>query len=221
VKIQLKSPFATAIAMSVGLVVLLGYFFGANAAGEITTLGWIRDFFLRGAVLLAAMALLVGIANLSSVHAGKIRTKKNAGYSLVLLVAMFTTILIGLVDIVRMYLSGSPNFTWIQWVFTHIQLPVETSLMAILAVTLTYAAARLLGRRMTIFSALFTLVLLLLLLGAVPQFYDKVPMLADLRAWIINVPAVAGGRGILLGVALGTIATGIRILMGSDRPYRG
>lgn len=220
-KIQLKSPFTTAIAMSVGLVVLLGYFFGTNAAGEPTTLGWIRDFFLRGAVLLAAMALLVGVANLASVHAAKIRTKKEAGYSLILLVAMFTTILVGLVDIVRMYLSGSPNFTWIQWVFTHIQLPVETSLMAILAVSLTYAAARLLGRRMTIFSVLFTLVLLLLLLGAVPQFYAKVPMLADMRNWIINVPAVAGGRGILLGVALGTIATGIRILMGSDRPYRG
>ncbi len=219
-KIQLKSPFTTAIAMSVGMVVLLGYFFGTNAAGETTTLGWIRDFFLRGGVLLAAMALLVGIANLTSVHAEKIRTKKGSGYSLILLISLFATILVGLVDIIRMYLNGSPNFSWIQWAFTNIQLPIETSLMAVLAISLTYAAARLL-RRMTLFSALFTLVLLLLLLGAIPLFSETVPMLADARSWIINVPVVAGGRGILLGVALGTIATGIRILIGADRPYRG
>jgi hypothetical protein len=221
VKLQFKSPFITAIAMSFGLVVLLGYFFGSNAAGEPTTLGVLRDFFLRGAVLLAAMALLVGIANLASVHAEKIQKKKQGGYSLILLVAMFATILVGLVDIIRIYTVGNRNLTWLQWVFTYIQLPVETSLMAVLAISLTYAAARLLGRRMTVFSVLFSLVLLLLLLGAVPQFYDSLPFLGDVRTWIINVPAVGGGRGILLGVALGTIATGIRILMGSDRPYRG
>ena len=44
-KIKFKSPFTTAIAISFGLVVLLGYFFGTNAAGEPTTLGILRDFF--------------------------------------------------------------------------------------------------------------------------------------------------------------------------------
>jgi hypothetical protein len=33
------------------------------------------------------------------------------------------------------------------------------------------------------------------------------------------VPTLAGVRGILLGVALGTIATGLRVLMGAERPY--
>jgi hypothetical protein len=32
---------------------------------------------------------------------------------------------------------------------------------------------------------------------------------------------MAGARGILLGVALGTVATGLRILIGADRPYGG
>jgi hypothetical protein len=30
---------------------------------------------------------------------------------------------------------------------------------------------------------------------------------------------MAGARGILLGVALGTVATGLRVLLGIDRPY--
>lgn len=220
-KIQFKSPFSVALAISFGLVVILGYFFGTNADGDPTMLGILRDFFLKGAALLAAMALLVGITNIAMVHTGKIQKRKNAGYSIILLVAMAVTMLVGVIDIFRMYISGEPNFGWTQWIFTNVQLPIETSLMAILAISLTLAVARLSGRRVTVFSIIFTVVVLVLLVSAIPQFTDKAPLLGDLRAWVIKVPALGGARGILLGVALGTIATGIRILMGSDRPYRG
>ena len=33
--------------------------------------------------------------------------------------------------------------------------------------------------------------------------------------------ASGGARGILIGVALGTLTTGLRILFGADRPYGG
>jgi hypothetical protein len=93
--------------------------------------------------------------------------------------------------------------------------------MAVLAISLTYAAARLLSRRLNLFSMVFVGVVLLLLIGAAPQIAAQAPLLAEIRNWILRVPALAGARGILLGVALGTIATGIRILTGSDRPYGG
>jgi hypothetical protein len=221
VKIRFKSPISVAIAMSFGLVVLLGYFFGTNPAGEPTLLGILRDFFLKGAVVLSAVALLVGITNLLSVHMDKIKRGKNVGYSTLLLVAMTGTIGIGVFDIARMYIGGETNFQWLQWIFENIQLPIETSLMAILAISLTYAATRLLRRRMTLFAGIFVVTFIIILLGTIPQFAIYLPLLGEFRAWIIQVPAVGGGRGILLGVALGTVATGIRILMGSDRPYRG
>jgi len=207
--------------MSFGLVVLLGYFFGINSAGEPTMLGVLRDYFLRGAVVMSAMALIVGIVNLASVHVSKIQDGDNSIFSLLLLITLGLTTVIGLYDMSRMNINGEPNFQSIQWIFDNIQLPIETSLMAILSISLTYAAARLIGKRMTVFSTIFVGVLLFLLLGAIPQISSKLPLLGDIRAWIIQVPAVAGARGILLGVALGTIATGIRVLMGVDRPYRG
>jgi len=40
-----------------------------------------------------------------------------------------------------------------------------------------------------------------------------------IKDWILDVPALAGARGVLLGVALGTVATGLRVLLGIDRPY--
>jgi hypothetical protein len=45
------------------------------------------------------------------------------------------------------------------------------------------------------------------------------PVLPDIQEWIMAVPAMAGVRGILLGVALGAILTGVRLLLGVERPY--
>ncbi len=219
--LKLKSPVSTAMAIGVGLVVLLGYFFGSDAAGSLTPLGILRNYFLQGAIIWAAVALIVGIANLASVHLNYIRQNTGGGYSFILLLALIVTIGVGLYDILQTHFNQELNFQRMRWVFDYIQLPIETSLMAVLAISLTYAAARLLARRLNLLSVVFVGVVLLLLVGAAPQIAAQAPLLADIRNWILQVPTLAGARGILLGVALGTIATGIRILTGSDRPYGG
>jgi hypothetical protein len=40
------------------------------------------------------------------------------------------------------------------------------------------------------------------------------------RDWLLAVPVSAGARGILLGIALATVVTGVRVLIGQDRSYR-
>ncbi len=219
--LKLKSPVSTSLAIGVGIVVLLGYFFGGDPSGEATTLGLVRAFLLQGAIVWAAVAMLVGIFNLASVHLAKIRSNEEALYSFILLFTLITTLGIGLYDIVETFTQQEINFTRTTWVFNYIQLPIETSLMAVLAISLTYAAARLLARRLNLISVVFMGVVLMLLIGAVPQVAAQATILAEIRQWILRVPTIAGARGILLGIALGTIATGVRILTGSDRPYTG
>jgi hypothetical protein len=107
------------------------------------------------------------------------------------------------------------------WVFTYIQLPIETSLLAVTAVSLTYAAANILRKRMDLFSITFFFIILLVLLGSFSIPSASLPFLDVIRDWIVRVPALGGARGLLLGIALGSITTGIRILMGTDRPYGG
>ena len=53
-------------------------------------------------------------------------------------------------------------------------------------------------------------VVVIVLLGQVP-FFDPLTAVKD---WM-TVPALAGTRGILFGVALGTVVTGLRCLMAS------
>ena len=213
-KIKIKAPISAAIAIGVGIVVLAGYFFPS-----ITD---IRFILLRTGLVLSAVALLVGIINLITVHFKKMGSDdENSGYSLILVISLIITLIVGVIDMVQTFVAGQPNFQMTNWVFTNIQLPIETSLLAVTAVSLTYAAANILRKRMDLFSITFFLVIILVLLGSFSIPPASLPFLHAIRDWIVRVPALGGARGLLLGIALGTITTGIRILMGTDRPYGG
>jgi hypothetical protein len=214
VNIKLNAPVSTAIAIGVGIIVLAGYF--------IPSITNIRFALLRTGLVLAAVALLVGIINLLTVHIKKMGPdNENSGYSLILIIALLLTLVVGIIDMVQSYLFGQANFQMTNWIFTYIQLPIETSLLAVISISLTYAAASILRKRMDFFSIVFFFVVLLVLLGSFSIPPATLPFLHVIRDWIVRVPALGGARGLLLGIALGTITTGIRILMGTDRPYGG
>jgi hypothetical protein len=217
--VKLKGVFSGAIAIACGLLVLAGYFFPKKANGQLTLMSDIRLTLLNWAVILAAFAVLVGIINLLLVHSNKIRTKqKGVAYSAILIIAMLVTFFIGLAA--HFIPSAATLFNDI---FRSVQLPVEASLMAVLAVTLTYAGIRLLRRRRNVLSIIFLVTALLVLFCTAPlPFLGYVPVLSDvIRPFITQVLAAGGARGILLGVALGTLTTGLRIILGADRPYGG
>jgi hypothetical protein len=46
-------------------------------------------------------------------------------------------------------------------------------------------------------------------------------LLGQVRNWLAQVWAAGGARGILMGVALGAVVTGLRVLLAADRPYGG
>ncbi len=201
----MRAPVSAAIAIGVGLVILLGYFI------PVPTLQNVRTTLLDWAVILAAVAAWVGAANLILVHVSRVRSQhESAAFSLVVIVAFVLTVLVGVVL--------TPANAQFQHVVTSIQMPVEASLMAMLAFTLVYAAVRLLRRRANLLSILFIVAAVIFLIldsGLLP--FENVPVLVS---GLVRLP-IAGSRGILLGVALGSLATGIRILLGADRPYSG
>ncbi len=202
-------PITNAIVAAIaGLFVLLGYFFPSIFGGiQSVLIGW--------AIILAAFALLLGILNLALVHWKKANAKDpGGGYSMVLLISLILTL-------VFVGLSG-PTGGLSLWIFNSFQVPVEASLLALLAIILIYSIARLLARRPHWNTILFLVTVVLVLLGTVPLlFVGEIAPLVAVRDWLSQVPAVAGARGLLLGVALGTVATGLRILIGVDRPYGG
>jgi hypothetical protein len=205
----MRTPISTAVAVLVGLLILAGYFI------PVEPLLSLRAMLLQWTVILAAFALLVGVINLFQVHWTKVKTAQPGSfYSFILVLALGLTL-----AVVGYY---GPTSAPSVWIFSYIQVPVEASLMALLTIVLVYAGVRLLHRRLNALTIVFLLTVVVVLLGTAPLlFIGEAPVINLIRDLIVQIPAVAGARGLLLGIALGAIATGLRILMGADRPYGG
>lgn len=198
-----------AFAIAAGAIVLLGYFFPDQ-------LGSLRLLLLDWAVIIAGMAVLVGIYNLAAVQMEKFRAGQKGGtYGILLVVSLLITFGLGLIL--------GPENQYMQLAMNAIVVPVEASLMAILAVTLIYASIRLLRRRVDVMSVVFLVVAVLFLILVMPTPFG--PVLGDriTQASIDFLGMFSGGgaRGLLIGIALGTLLTGLRVLLGVDRPYGG
>lgn len=198
------------VAIVSGIIVLLGYFF------NLPELENLRASLLNWALVLSGVAGLVAILNLIfSVHWKRVRNKHpRKGASLIIIISFGITFLVGI------FLG--PSNAGFQKLVTAVQVPIESSLMAILAITLVIASLKILQRQRNWMGFVFfvSVILFLILNSGVLAFTSEIPILRNLLSAFHQVP-VAGARGILLGVALGSIVTGIRILIGSDRPYNG
>jgi hypothetical protein len=215
----MRAPVAAAIAIGFGLVVLLGYFIPAGSGNQaLDGLLSLRTLFIDWAVTLAAFASLVAILGLVGAHWRKLRARRNPDrYSFFMLAGFVAVFLFGVYSYV---VTG--NVSDFQEVVNALQVPVETSLMAAVAVVLTLASLRLFQRRKGLLPMVFALSVLVFLVlnSGLLASLENVPGIPLLLVGLQTLP-VAGGRGILLGIALGSIMAGLRILLGAERPYSG
>jgi hypothetical protein len=202
-----------AVAAVSGLFVLLGYFIPIDLVPVAFQL---RLLIMQWAVLLAAVGLFVGLANLFSVHWTKVGEQSEGWpYSAILLIFFLITLMVGLVF--------GPDSETVRLLFNYVQLPVEATLSGLLAISLALAGFRIVGYRRDFISVVFVGTAFLVLIGSGPGLIATdgpgFEFFAGLRNWIAQVAAAGGARGILIGVALGSIVTGLRVLLAIDRPY--
>jgi hypothetical protein len=205
----LKRTLPAAVAITVGLAVLAAMFTPYPLLDVIST------YLIDTAVIIAAFALFLGLLNVLRVHGRRIRERQpRRFYSFVLIAAMLLVLTLGLLPIPNQ--PSGPSQPVVRWIFENVQLPIQASLSALLVFFIVTAAYRVLRVR-NAESAVMLAVALIVLGGQVTV--GLVPVLPDLKNWILAVPAMAGVRGILLGVVLGTLLTSIRLLLGVERPY--
>lgn len=179
-----------------------------GATGVLPTDGLARVF-VRIAVVTVALTILIGVLNLLAVNSrriiqGRITAKIN---SMVLILAFFLALAV--------YISNDRITS--QFLLEEVQVPIESALAGLLFFTLVYGAFRLLRERVTPAGILFVLTVEVVLIGALPL--PGFQPLAQVTDWLMRVPVNAGARGILLGIALATLVTGLRVLIGQDRTY--
>lgn len=227
---KLTKLVATLIAVGTGWIVLLGYFLP-----EVELFKSTNQSLLGIASQLAAVVVLVGAINLFLVHTKKL-TGNTPGwfYSLFVLFGLVVVILLNVVapfvapflpaDVV---LGVGPASNANLFIFQYIQSAAGAAIAGLIFFFLVLAGYRVLGRRMTLATFAFVVsgAITLLALAPWPTFLPNPEVYAnttlrDLLRTLTLIPSIAGARGLLLGIALGVVATGLRVLLAQDRPYR-
>jgi hypothetical protein len=197
-----------------GLVTLIGLL--SKRGSDPATLA---DFLTQLAAVTAAVAVVIGILNLIGVHFSRIRhTEHGWPYSLLVLLAAVGVVVLRLLDRAEIWSGDLEGEEISTRVFEAVQVSLESALAGLLVFFLVFAAYRLMRRQVTVWNTLFSVAAVIVLLGWIP--FENTEILGDIRDWMVEVPVSAGARGILIGVGLGTLVVGVRVLIGQDRSFR-
>ncbi len=175
--------------------------------------------------VIAAFAIWLGALNLMKVSGNAVYRKgRGWPYSIVIIAGFLGTVIVGF------FFSGGPRFqepgTPFDWIYQNVYNPLSATMFAVLAFYVASAAYRAFRAR-NLQASLLLLAGFLVMLGRVPVgdritgFLPEGFRLSDLADWIMNVPNTAGQRAIMIGIALGTVSTSLRLILGIERSHLG
>ncbi|PJF30585.1 MAG: hypothetical protein CUN51_07185 [Candidatus Thermofonsia Clade 1 bacterium] len=219
---RLRPLAALLVALTIGIAVLtlLGLEPVATLPAELNqTLSAFSQLLIQIVAVIGAIALLLGVVNLMRFHAEQLRKFPRGLYSLILLVTLLGVLIVRALERGGVLRVGDGEAPALSLTLLDVaQVAVESALASLLFFALVYGAVRLMRRRVTIWNALFLAALVIVLLGFSPL--GGATLLPELREWLLSVPVGAGTRGLLIGVALGVVVVGVRVLIGRDRTFR-
>lgn len=205
----MKRQVPLLVAAFVGLLMIADTFFKAPVLNQ--TSATIRSW----VVIVATMSLALGALNLLRVHYAKIVGRgRKAGWvnSLVLIVAMIATIVIGL-----FVGKGSTAYSYL---YDGIMTPGSSTAYALLAFFIASAAIRSFRMR-SVESTLLLATAIILMLANAPIGALISPAIPKLGAWLTAIPSNAAQRGIIITSAVAFIAINLRNILGLSSEWLG
>ena len=198
-----KSTIPFWIITVLGALTVVEYFFPFVA----NILGGPLEMLRTYSTILAGAAYGIGTALLAANHGRRIYRRSMAphwAFSIVFFVMLLGTFVI-------MLLGGErgPNSTWL---FTYILAPSGQALYSTTAFYISTAGYRIFRFR-NLDAAVLLISGMIILWSVLPLFTGPFPFLVTMASWLNNVPVVAGFRAFVMGIALGSIGLGLRIML--------
>lgn len=209
--------FITAV---VGLFMIVSFFVPHQFASVPA------DFLQQCAIILVAFGYVLGGANLLRVNFDGIY-KRQPGwpYKIILVVSLLATVIIGFSE-GRGFLNPGMRS---KWIYDQLYSPMQSTMFSLLSFYIASAAFRAFRIR-TVEAGLLAVAALIVMLGRVPIGIVMTSWFPDwmhaftlpaMQDWIMENPQNAAKRAILIGAALGVMATGLRVILGIERSYLG
>lgn len=210
------NSLAAGLAIAFAFVTIIGLI-----ADEKSAIAQFSSLLLRIVAVFTAFAIVSGIINLVIVHLQRyMRHEPNGVHSLLVVTTAIGVVTIHLVDRARLWKGDLANEDLSARLFQVLQISLEGAFAGMVFFFLIYAAYRLLGRQLSWMHSVFLLTIMVILLGSNALLTENLTFFEDFRDWLIRVPVTAGTRGLLIGIALGTVIVGVRVLIGQERAYR-
>jgi hypothetical protein len=199
------------ITMIAGIFCLIGFFVPHPAIRS-----WYDDI-QQWVIVIVGATYVLGVANLLRVNLRQVSQRaRDWPFKVVLLIGIAATTIVGFSEGTH-YLDPTSKFTWIYNTFYSAMTATMFSLLAFFIASAAFRAFRI----RTTEALLLAIAAFILMIGRVPignAIHPAIPAAAD---WLMEVPQNAAKRGILIGAALGVMATGIRLILGMERTYGG
>lgn len=161
--------------------------------------------------IIAAFALGTGAISILRYHSFKVIQKKARwGYSIITIALLLTMIGAGLIQ--------GPRGPLVLWLYVNVTTPAMGMFKAFRGFFVASASYRAFKVKTVEATILMVTAIILLFVGA-PISTGMWPVIGRIGDWILNVPNVAGYRGLIIGVALAMVGLSIRILLGQERGY--
>jgi len=192
----------------VGFLLLALYFSDHPYAQRINSIILI-DYYQ----IIFAFALMVGVVSFFRVNLKAVERGDDRPYRIVSLLGVLVMPTLAMV----WGISGESPF---MWMFDNVQVPMQSTVFALLAFYVASASfrgfrARSLPATVLLLSALLALLSRSDLGGFVS---NHLPPVAD---WVRNNPSMSARRAILIGIGLGSLTTSLRVMIGIERTWLG
>ncbi len=217
----MKQTVPRLLCLVAGIMMIVQFFIPHSISETVfsESLRWVR--------IISAFALVLGIRSITVHHGTRIKRKASGwGYSVVALAGMVIMAVIGLLggvdpDTSRVIPTQVGGFSFhMQTLYANLMVPLGATMFSILAFYMASAAYRSFRARNKEATVLL-IAAFIVMIGMVPIGAAIWPKLPEIAQWLLNVPSMAAKRGILFGVALGIIATSLKIILGIERGWLG
>lgn len=193
---------------AVGLLLFVVYFSDSQTARAITETVT-REYWQ----IVFAFTLLVGVVSFVRINLKGIERGEERLYRIISVVGVLVMPLLALIWGIK----GDSPF---MWVFENIQVPMQSTVFALLAFFVASASLR--GFRARSAPAAVLLISALLTLLSRSDVGDLLfSQFSDAADWMRRIPSMSARRAILIGIGLGSLTTSMRLLLGLERTWLG